>query len=145
MVWDKLVRALGGGKPEAALPRRELAIAVLLVETLRADFASDAAEHAAARGILRDLCGLDEAALDPLLADAEAEVARAVSLHAFVAELNTLLDARDKLDLIGGMWRVAHADGRIHPEEELLIRRVADLLYVPHHEFIRQKLAAGPA
>ncbi|HEY0914121.1 MAG TPA: TerB family tellurite resistance protein [Solimonas sp.] len=144
-MWEKLVRALGGGKAEAAQPRRELAIAVLLVETLRADFASDAAEHAAARGILRDLCGLDDTALDPLLAEAEAEVGRSVSLHAFVAELNAALGAQDKLELIGGMWRVAHADGRVHPEEELLIRRVADLLYVPHHEFIRQKLASGPA
>lgn len=144
-MWDKLVRALGVGKPEVKLPRRELAIAVLLMETLKADFADDAAEHAAARGILRDLCGLDEAAVEPLLAEAEAEVRRNVSLYAFVAELNAALDADDKRDLIGGMWRVAHADGRIHPEEELLIRRVADLLYVPHHEFIRQKLAAGPA
>lgn len=144
-MWEKLVRALGGGKAGAAQPRRELAIAVLLVETLRADFASDAAEHAAARGILRDLCGLDDTALDPLLAEAEAEVGRSVSLHAFVAELNAALGAQDKLELIGGMWRVAHADGRVHPEEELLIRRVADLLYVPHHEFIRQKLASGPA
>ena len=143
-MWEKLVRALGGGKPQAAAPRRELAIAVLLVETLRADFADNAAERAAAAGILRDLCGLDGAALEALLAEAEAEVRRTVSLHAFVAELNAGLDAAAKLELIGGMWRVAHADGRVHPEEELLIRRVADLLYVPHHEFIRQKLATGP-
>ncbi|WP_165797256.1 TerB family tellurite resistance protein [Solimonas fluminis] len=144
-MWDKLARALGGRRPEAAAPRRELAIAVLLVETLRADFADSEAERLAARGILRDLCALEEAALDALLAEAEGEVRRNVSLHAFVAELNAALDAEDKRDLIGGMWRVAHADGRVHPEEELLIRRVADLLYVPHHDFIRQKLAAGRA
>ena len=142
---DKLVRALGGSKPQTAVPRRELAIAVLLVETLRADFADDAAERVAAAGILRDLCDLDTAAVETLLGEAETEVRRSVSLHPFVAELNAGLDAADKRDLIGAMWRVAHADGRVHPEEELLIRRVADLLYVPHHEFIRQKLASGPA
>lgn len=144
-MWDKLVKALGGGKQQAAAPRRELAIAVLLVETLRADFADDAAERSAAAGILRDLCDLDAAAVEALLAEAETEVRRHVSLHAFVAELNGALDADDKRELIGAMWRVAHADGRVHPQEELLIRRVADLLYVPHHEFIRQKLASGPA
>jgi uncharacterized tellurite resistance protein B-like protein len=144
-MWEKLVRALGGSRPEAPPPRRELAIAVLLVETLRADFADSEGERIAARGILRDLCGLQEAELDRLLAEAEEEVRRNVSLHAFVAELNAALDAADKSELIGGMWRVAHADGRVHPEEELLIRRVADLLYVPHHDYIRQKLAAGRA
>lgn len=144
-MWEKLVRALGADKPRAAAPRRELAIAVLLVETLRADFADNAAERTAAAGILRDLCGLDAPAVEALLAEAETEVRRTVSLHAFVAELNAGLDAAAKLELIGGLWRVAHADGRVHPEEELLIRRVADLLYVPHHEFIRQKLATGPA
>ncbi len=144
-MWDKLVRALGGDRVESAAPRRELAIAVLLVETLRADFAEGEAEQVAARGILRELCELDEAASAALLAEAEAAVRNSVSLHAFVTELNAVLPAEDKRELIGAMWRVAHADGRIHPGEEALIRRVADLLYVPHHEFIRQKLASGPA
>lgn len=142
---NKLVQALRGGPPAQAGPRRELAVAVLLVETLRADFADSEAERLAAAGILRDMFGLTDGQRDALLQEAEVEARRAVSLHAFVAELNATLDADAKRELIGAMWRVAHADGRVHPEEELLIRRVADLLYVPHHEFIRQKLAAGPA
>ena len=38
------------------------------------------------------------------------------------------------------LWRVAFADGRIDKYEEHLVRKAADLLYVPHRHFIRAKL-----
>ena len=38
------------------------------------------------------------------------------------------------------MWQVAHADGHIDPMEDAVIRKVAELLYVDHSEFIRAKL-----
>ncbi len=36
---------------------------------------------------------------------------------------------------------VAYADGKLGKYEEHLIRQVADLIYVPHQEYIRSKLA----
>lgn len=143
-MWQKLVRALAGDAPQKP-ERRGLAVAVLLLETVRADFDDAPAELQAVRDLLGQMFGLAEGEVETLLRDAGEEVRRSVSLHAFVAELNATLDAAAKRDLIAGMWRVAHADGRVHPEEELLIRRLADLLYVPHREFISGKLAAGNA
>lgn len=141
-MWNKLVSALRD-KPVAGNVSQELAIAVLLLETARADFEHADEEIAAARQILAGMFALDAAGLDALIVQATAEARRAVSLHAFVAELNASLDAAAKRDLIAALWRVAHADGRLHPQEEHLIRRLADLLHVPHHEFVRQKLATG--
>ena len=46
----------------------------------------------------------------------------------------------EKFVLIKTLWRVAAADGDIHRYEDHLIRRIADLLYVPHSDFIRAKL-----
>ena len=43
------------------------------------------------------------------------------------------------------MWAVAHADNEVHPHEEYVIRKVADLLYVSHSDFIRGKLMHGQA
>jgi uncharacterized tellurite resistance protein B-like protein len=37
---------------------------------------------------------------------------------------------------------VAAADGRIDAHEEHLLRKLADLLYIPHADYIRAKLAA---
>ena len=44
--------------------------------------------------------------------------------------------------LIEHLWEVAYADGELHPYEEHLVRKIADLLYVPHDAFIAAKLRA---
>ncbi len=40
------------------------------------------------------------------------------------------------------MWLVAYADGNLDKYEEHLIRQVAELIYVPHRDYIQCKLAA---
>jgi uncharacterized tellurite resistance protein B-like protein len=37
------------------------------------------------------------------------------------------------------LWQVAYADGSLDPYEEALVRKIADLIYVPHREFIQAK------
>jgi len=37
------------------------------------------------------------------------------------------------------LWRVAFADGRIDRYEEALVRKIAELIYVPHRDFIRAR------
>jgi uncharacterized tellurite resistance protein B-like protein len=37
------------------------------------------------------------------------------------------------------LWKVSCADGKIDAHEEHLVRKVADLLYVPHARFIQAK------
>ena len=41
------------------------------------------------------------------------------------------------------LWRVAYADGDLDKYEEHLVRRIADLIHVPHSVFIRMKHKAG--
>jgi len=38
------------------------------------------------------------------------------------------------------LWQVAFADGHLDPYEEALVRKIADLIYVPHRDFIQSKL-----
>ena len=45
-----------------------------------------------------------------------------------------------KAQLIEEMWRAAYADGTLSDLEQHVIRRVADLLHVPHARFIAAKL-----
>lgn len=40
------------------------------------------------------------------------------------------------------MWVIAFADGVLDPIEESVIRKVAELIYLDHNEFIRAKLEA---
>lgn len=128
--------------PKAAVDRH-LAMAVLLLETARADFERSPDELALIREQLSRGLGLDAAQTDALLERAADSAGTAVSLHGFVAALNDELDADGKRELLLWLWQVALADGHIEPREEGLIRQLADLLFVPHADFVRTRLAAG--
>jgi uncharacterized tellurite resistance protein B-like protein len=127
---------------DVAAPRdeRELAAAVLLVEVARADYDHQPAERAALRAGLAREFGVHEAALDALLGRAEQRAKESVSLFEFVQTLNRTLSPEEKRGLLQLLWNVAHADGRVDPHEEHLLRRIADLLHLSHADFIRGKL-----
>lgn len=141
-LFDRLGRLLGGtaADEDASDPRAlHLAAAVLLFEVAKADHRLEQAERDRLRQVLRDYWGLDDAALAELVEVAEQESDTNASLYRQLDLLNEQLSAEQKFQLMKGLWLVACADGQIHHYEEHLVRRLADLLYVPHSEFIRAK------
>ena len=125
---------------EESFTDRQLATATLLVEIARADFEIHPREQDAIRRLLRGACGLDPARAAELVARAEREAEEVVSLYEFTRRLNLELSREEKTEIVEMLWRVAFADGQIDKYEEHLVRKVADLLYVPHRNFIRAKL-----
>jgi len=119
---------------------RNLAVAALLVEVLRADYDVAGPERRQVLESIRGMLNLDAAQCDDLLAGAERQVDEAHDLHQFTSQLNRSLSPGEKLQLVEQLWRVAQADAVVHKYEEHLIRRVADLLHVSHREFIAAKL-----
>lgn len=122
--------------PEAS----SLAAAALLVEILRADFDVSADERRTVLASLERILGLPSEACTELLALAEARIDRSHDLYQFTSEINRSYSPEEKLRLLEELWRVAHADARLHKYEEHLIRRIADLLHLPHAGFIAAKL-----
>ena len=117
-----------------------LAVAALLVEVLRADYEVGAAERRQVLDSIGGLLGLDDAGSDALLRRAERRIDESHDLYQFTSEINRSYSAAEKLRLVEQLWLVAHADEVVHKYEEHLIRRVADLLHVPHRDFIAAKL-----
>jgi uncharacterized tellurite resistance protein B-like protein len=136
-----------GEESEAERQHREqLAAACLLLETARADFTQDAVEEQAMLRLLEAELGLSAGEIRELVALADREVDAATSLYEFTRVINDGYSDAEKVRLIDLMWRVAYADGELDKYEEHLIRRVAELTYVPHEDFIRSKhRAAGTA
>ena len=116
-----------------------LAAAVLLVEVAKSDHRLEDLELARIERVLRQQWDIDEADLNDLIEVAEKTSEAHVSLHDHVDRVNGHFSADQKRALIRGLWDVACADGEIHHYEELLVRRIADLIYVPHADFIRTK------
>lgn len=121
---------------EAAL---HLAAAVLLVEVAKADHSFDEAEFENLQAVLREHWSLADEDLADLVRVARETSDMHVSLHRQIETINAHFDNRRKFELMRGLWQIACADGEIHHHEEHLIRRLADLLYVSHTDFIRSK------
>ena len=121
-----------------------LAAAALLVEVARADFDFDTEEVLALEQVLRRQYELTEEEATLLREEASQRVERSVSLFEFTRTLHERLDERQKSELMGRLWTVAFADGRLDKYEDAMVHKIGELLYVPRSEVIRRKLLAHP-
>jgi len=118
-----------------------LTTAALLIELSKADFERDPSEQAAIVTALKTSFGLTDQQLAPVLELAEQEVKDSTSLYQFTRLVNDNYSVDDKKTLLRMLWVVAYADGNIDKYEEHLIRKIAELLYLDHQDFIKQKIA----
>lgn len=119
-----------------ALPRA--AAALLLEMTVTAD-GGDQVELDVVHQAMATAFGMPPAELASLIEQTHQARRQSVSLHEFTRGLRPGLDPGQRAELVEWLWRVAFADARLDKHEELMVRRVADLLGVPHSEFIRRK------
>ncbi|MGM0526376.1 MAG: TerB family tellurite resistance protein [Pseudomonadota bacterium] len=73
------------------------------------------------------------------LKQAVSEVKEAASLQHFTSPLKDL-DYQTKVDLLENLWRLAYADNKLDPHEESMLRKLSDLLYISHADYIKTKL-----
>ena len=128
-----------GVSTEQAAP---MAAAMLLLEVAWADQKISDAELDATRKAIEAMFQLAPAQVQRLVDRARAEHETAVSMYPFTRAVNDTLSMDEKRALILELWRLAGADDGGEPHEEYTIRRIADLLYVSHEDFIAAKLEA---
>ena len=145
MLLKKLKDLLGkdGTAPNEAEHRAlELACAALMFEVARADFSVETIEQETVNTLLTDQFNLSADDVSTITEAAVEQADAATCLFEFTRTLNELASAEQKRDLLAMMWRVAMADNALSRYEEHVIRKVADLLYVPHRDFIAAKQSA---
>jgi uncharacterized tellurite resistance protein B-like protein len=123
----------------------QLAAAVLLLEVGCSDFERHPEEKAAVLRALGLAFNLNAGQLNILYEHALHSADNAVSLHEFIGVINRECALEQKMVLLEDLWRVAFADGRLDKYEDHRIRRIAELLYMPHRAFIQSKHAAQAA
>lgn len=117
----------------------ELAAAALLVEIMNADNQLNEDESEAIKQILFDTLFLTREVTDELLSSAMQHVHDANDLFQFTEVINDYYSYDEKVLLIESLWRVAYSDQQLDKYEEHMIRRIADLLYVSHSDFIQTR------
>jgi uncharacterized tellurite resistance protein B-like protein len=120
----------------------QVATAVLLYEVMRADHKFDVQEQAVYRQQLEKHFLLDIDELNLLCELTSKRVDEAVDFHQFTRLINDNCDPQQKRCMLDSLWLVAFADHDLSADEEYTIRKIADLLYIPHNQFIKSKLAA---
>ncbi len=118
----------------------ELACAVLLMEISKADANISNEEVKNIRHLLENSMKVNPEELDELLTLAQQQSEQATSLYPFTQMINEQFEYQDKIELMRSMWNVAYTDGRLDKYEEYQIRKLSDLLYIAHGDFIRTKL-----
>ncbi len=125
--------------------RVDLTCAALLIEVMNSDHELDEREHAEFIAVLQRSYNIPESDLEELTQLAKDEAHAATSLYEFTRLINDSFDYEQKVALIENMWRIAFSDERLDKYEDYLIRKVSDLIYVSHSDFIKTKLQVRKA
>ena len=132
---------LSSDDKEPASPDHQLhlATAALLIEMMRVDDQVKAEELAALAAGIRQTFSLSEEETTRLISLAEEEAQDASCYHAFTSLINKGFSKQKKIRIVEMLWEIAYADNELEMYEEHLVRKLSDLLYVKHSDFIRTK------
>ncbi|MFI2812288.1 MULTISPECIES: TerB family tellurite resistance protein [Microbulbifer] len=140
----KLFEQIGSGEDVEVNNDRDVRMisAALLAEVATVDQKLDDREQATLVRLLQEHYRLDEAEATEMVEHALSHREQATSLYEFTQVVNDQFDERNKYLLVRQMWEVAFSDDVIEAFEEHLIRRVAELIYLPHGLFTRARAEA---
>ena len=130
-LFDQILKLLTAPEPKPnSRTDLQLAVAVLLVEAARMDDQFDAAERETIERLLGARFEMSEQATRDLLDRADAMARQSSQIHPFTRLAVERMTPEERIRLIEMLWEVAYADGVLDPEEDVLLRRVAGLVYV---------------
>jgi len=119
-----------------------LAAAVLMFEVVWAAHEVSDADVALVTELLVVQFALDEHRVAEIIAETRISHDESVGVFPFTRVINENLAEEQKYQIIKSMWTIALVDNELDVLEEHTIRRIADLIYLPHARFIAAKKAA---
>jgi uncharacterized tellurite resistance protein B-like protein len=143
-ILDQVVSAIApedstagdAGDRESAI---RLATAVLMIDVARADHVFEESEFDRVLQLVEKHFRLDPDTAAELVNVASDEADELVSAHQFTRVLHQYLDEEEKARIVGLLWKIAYADGRLDKYEDSLVRKISDLLYVSRGRVMRLK------
>lgn len=129
---------------EAQAHALNLAVASIMLEMTAIDDQVTSAEIEQLNLTLEEQLGLSKSEISDLNHLARRELNNSVDYHQFTSLINRHFDMTKKCDIVEHLWKIAYADGKVDSHEEHFLRKIADLLFVPHSQFIKAKLRVLP-
>ena len=132
----------GAEQPGGDQHALQVATAAILLEMMRMDNRITDEERSAVTAALQRQFGLDAAQLETLVTLAEQQSRQANDYYQFTSLINKACAYEQKVQIIENLWHLALADGHLDAHELHLMRKMADLLYVKHGDYIAAKQRA---
>ncbi|MEM1090287.1 MAG: TerB family tellurite resistance protein [Pseudomonadota bacterium] len=138
-VWKEIKNAF---KTEVADEDEEVAhvaAAALMIEMCEADLETTPEELEAVARVLGEVFKLDQAVVADLVAQARRNNDQEISYFPHVEIVNRVCGAAEKAEIVRSLWEVAAADGKVDRYEEHYLRRLCELIHVPHRVFVKTR------
>ena len=116
------------------------AAAILLLSIANADNIIEKSEIKIIKEIIQDFFSIDNEEVFPIIQNAIVELKQSTSYFEYAQILNKNFSYQDKLDFIFCIFEVAHIDQELHFKEQHLIKQIASILNIEHHDLIKIKM-----
>lgn len=124
---------------EPSEEKLQIARAALLLEMVTMDDKIEPIEQKTVLALMQQGFSLSLEQATALFDLAEEQRIQAVDYYQFTSLINKSYSLEQKIELIESLWKVAFVDGDLDMHEEYLVRKVSDLLYVPHSSLMKTK------
>ncbi len=111
----------------------------LLMEAARLEETNGSQKRELVAQVMAEQFDMPQAEIEVLIEAASLRENQLTSYFDSARLINSHFDLARKARFIEQLWRVAMVDGDIDMYEVHLVRKLADLLYVPHNDFILAK------
>ncbi len=118
------------------------AAAALMAEVMAVDHDWHELEVERIEDLMQESLGLDAEEAREIVSEVLEQQKSQHDLFQFTSAINREYSQDQKFELLKSLWLVAYADGRVDAYEEHIIRRLADLIHMPHNQFIKAKIDA---
>lgn len=142
-MFEKLMAflgSLGGDAPAAEPDSVAVAVIALALNVIQADGVVAEAESATLEQVIRSYFNLSKGEFDVMLAAARKQEEDAVDLFRFTSRINRALDETQKLEFIGMLWQIVHADENRNELEDHLVWRIAELIGVSGRDRVKKRV-----
>src|SRR5210317_757389 len=146
-LMDRVADAIAATDDKPDLDRDQairMATAVLMIDVARADHVFDESEFDRVLQLVQTHFALPAEQAAELVVAANDRAEDLVSAYDFTKVLHEHLDHGEKARIVGLLWQIAYADGRLDKYEDSLVLKISDLLHVSRGLVMRLKHDARP-
>ena len=117
----------------------QMATCILLIEVSKSDDDFDIQEQDKIKDLVKQKFNIPQDKIESIFMYCNKEHNSMTSLYDWTEVINKECNYEQKCMIIGYMWDIAFIDSTIDKYEDFTIRKVADLIYVKHKDFIALK------